>query len=340
MDGVISLTPDSLNNPPRQDRRLRTPLQSDSGSPDFQGLLNSLEGNVAILDQQGTIIATNEAWRSFARENGMNEDPAMVGTNYFSVLKGTDDNDMTRMLNGLQAVLQGQDETFKAVYPCHSPDRKRWFEMRAARLEDEHATYITVTHRDVTERSHYQRDLAEKTEHQTLAQNLVNLGYWTLKLPERTIEGSDEMLRILGFSSDRSDLSLEESLDRFHDQDREEARTQIDQAIDTGTNVDFTLRIVRPDDSIRYVQTHGYPRYDESGEIEDVFGVIQDVTDKNASKLPSKTTRNDSTSSSTISRSSSGFGTSRRISSFTSAQPSKPSGDKPSRPCTRTPAPS
>lgn len=32
--------------------------------------LNSLSAHVAVLDQDGCILAVNEAWRRFARENG------------------------------------------------------------------------------------------------------------------------------------------------------------------------------------------------------------------------------------------------------------------------------
>ena len=51
-----------------------------------EDILNSLTATVAVLDERGTIIEVNDAWRRFGRENGAPADANdFVGTNYMDV---------------------------------------------------------------------------------------------------------------------------------------------------------------------------------------------------------------------------------------------------------------
>jgi hypothetical protein len=44
--------------------------------------------HIAVLDASGTIIAVNEAWRGFARENGIDEDHVSLGVSWRSRPRG------------------------------------------------------------------------------------------------------------------------------------------------------------------------------------------------------------------------------------------------------------
>ena len=48
------------------------------------GVLDSLPQQIAVMDTAGTLIAVNEAWRRFARENG-GEPLASLGANYLEI---------------------------------------------------------------------------------------------------------------------------------------------------------------------------------------------------------------------------------------------------------------
>jgi two-component system cell cycle sensor histidine kinase/response regulator CckA len=49
----------------------------------WQATLDSLVAHIAILDEHGTIIAVNAAWRSFAQREGGDSD--YIGSNYIAV---------------------------------------------------------------------------------------------------------------------------------------------------------------------------------------------------------------------------------------------------------------
>src|SRR5262249_44270214 len=58
-----------------------------------RSVINSLGAHIAVLDESGTIIAVNQAWECFARENG---DPDLaytgVSTNYLEICRSAADS--------------------------------------------------------------------------------------------------------------------------------------------------------------------------------------------------------------------------------------------------------
>jgi PAS domain-containing protein len=111
-------------------------------------ILNALSNHIAVVDAQGTIIAVNEAWRTFAQANG---DPDLgrtgVGANYFDVCAGAETQ---AVLAGMQAVLQGAQPVFVTEYPCHKPDSEHWYEMRVVPLGSPAQAGLVVSHTEIT----------------------------------------------------------------------------------------------------------------------------------------------------------------------------------------------
>jgi len=123
-------------------------------SEDFSWtVFDSMDANIAVLDEDGTIVAVNRAWHQFARDNGVG-DPATVavGANYFQVCQRAADSSpvASECLTGMHGVLAGE-ERFETIYPCHSPERQRWFLLRVFPLQREPRQLIVV-HLDITER--------------------------------------------------------------------------------------------------------------------------------------------------------------------------------------------
>ncbi len=118
-------------------------------------ILNSLVANVAVLNAGGTIVATNEAWNRFARENG--KPPiASVGpnANYIDVCKraaAAGDKDADVALSGIQDVLDGFRPFFQFEYPCHYQNELRWFLMNVTPLKGMGAGAV-ITHTNITDR--------------------------------------------------------------------------------------------------------------------------------------------------------------------------------------------
>ncbi len=119
-------------------------------------VLDSLSASIAVLDADGCIVAVNEAWRAFARNNGAIDVNHFEGENYVRAceISATPDEDDTagRMARGIRALLTGTETEFHLEYPCHSPDEHRWFIARASPLIWKDRLFVVVSHENITAR--------------------------------------------------------------------------------------------------------------------------------------------------------------------------------------------
>lgn len=104
-----------------------------------RAVINSMMANIAVVDRHGTIIAINDGWERFARENGADAVMATlgVGANYLEVCRKAaqvSGTDVQQVIDGLRGVLEHSRPTFKHEYACHSPSEERWFTMQVTPL--------------------------------------------------------------------------------------------------------------------------------------------------------------------------------------------------------------
>jgi len=115
-------------------------------------MLDSLTANIAVLDPNGDIVAVNGSWRNFAIANHMHNDDNGLGVNYLAVCRSARaDRNARAALEGILDVMKGYRSYFYHEYPCHSPDRQRWFALRATPLVD-YPRFVVVAHEDISER--------------------------------------------------------------------------------------------------------------------------------------------------------------------------------------------
>ncbi len=121
-----------------------------------QSTVDALTTHLAILDETGTIVAVNSAWRQFARANSANSACVAEGANYLDVCDkatGVDSMGAAKCAVGIRAILNGMRDRFTLEYPCHSPTEKRWFVGRVTRFLGEGSPrLVVVAHEDITER--------------------------------------------------------------------------------------------------------------------------------------------------------------------------------------------
>lgn len=115
--------------------------------------LDVLPQQIAVLDAAGVILWVNDSWRSFAESNGA-DGVEWVGVDYLAC---ADDDDaevreFAAILAAIDDVVYARRTEMTAEYPCHSPDRMRWFEVTARRIEHELGRFVVVVHHDITDR--------------------------------------------------------------------------------------------------------------------------------------------------------------------------------------------
>ena len=118
-----------------------------------KSILDSLTSHVAILDEEGWILATNKAWKEFASENDIQMRPDTLNVNYLSVCDtalGDASENAAVVSDGIRALIGGEIDEFVMEYPCHGPEEKRWFSMKATRLSAPGPLRIVVSHENIT----------------------------------------------------------------------------------------------------------------------------------------------------------------------------------------------
>jgi PAS domain S-box-containing protein len=122
--------------------------------------------------------------------------------------------------------------------------------------------------------------LADANIHLMEAQRLANLGSWRWDIPANTITWSEQLYEIYGVRPGQFKGTLQEFVAFIHPDDRAQVRASISAALQTGKEFRHEERIVRPDGSIRELQSIGEVVRDESGTAIRMLGVCLDVTDR------------------------------------------------------------
>ena len=138
-------------------------------------ILDALSAHIAILDKDGVILKTNQAWQKFADDNRFQNSAGSAPINYLSVCdlaKGDDSREAKSVARGIRAVIKGELNEFLLDYHCHSPTEKRWFYMRVTRIPGSGPMRAAVSHENITALKLaeealkvHEQELEQKTQH-------------------------------------------------------------------------------------------------------------------------------------------------------------------------------
>lgn len=198
----------------------------------LQSTLDTLSAHVAILDREGTILAVNEAWKRFARENGLSDAKFGVGTNYLNICEqatGPESGEAHAFANGIRQVIQGKRESYRREYPCHGPSEKRWFVAQVANVPESPLAPVVIAHEDSTDQHIAQERLRQANQFMSRVIEALPDGIGVIDARGRVrfvnrnlsrITGADSSeifeKRFAGFISRRSRRTLREAVRRLH----------------------------------------------------------------------------------------------------------------------------
>ncbi|MEX1229739.1 MAG: PAS domain S-box protein [Planctomycetaceae bacterium] len=115
--------------------------------------LDALSAHVAVLDAEGNIVTTNQAWKDFAQANETAWQSVADRMNYLDVCDraaSIGDDDAAAAAQAIREVIEGGRESWIHEYPCHSPDKHRWFYCRVTRFPPNGAVHVVVAHENIT----------------------------------------------------------------------------------------------------------------------------------------------------------------------------------------------
>lgn len=128
-----------------------------------QSTIDALSSNICVIDENGTVIAVNRAWREFGEMNSGILDRCGEGANYFTICAcamGEESASAKSFAAGIRSVMRGDNPEFSLEYTCHSPAERHWFLGKVTRFEGGGPVRVVVAHEDITERKLAEERLA------------------------------------------------------------------------------------------------------------------------------------------------------------------------------------
>jgi PAS domain S-box-containing protein len=136
--------------------RLRTSLAAQRQAEATQAaILNALPAHIALIDSNGIILAVNDSWGRFAATDGMLGAESGPGRSYLDACEGAHADGCVNARAagiGIRKVLQGEAKELVIEYPCHSPTKRRWFQLMVSPLGEGPRPGAVVMHLNITER--------------------------------------------------------------------------------------------------------------------------------------------------------------------------------------------
>ena len=148
-------------------------------------------------------------------------------------------------------------------------------------------TQMFGTTQDITDRKRVEEDrqtlssaLQQSNARLEDAQRVAHIGHYEWKPHEHRVTWSDELYRIYGLPPGKGPIDMAMVFEMVHPEDRERVAREADEAVRSGTPFKAEHRIVRPNGEVRFVQALGTVKKDASGQVYEMFGTGQDITDR------------------------------------------------------------
>jgi len=141
-------------------------------------------------------------------------------------------------------------------------------------------TDITEAKRAEEERQALSRNLQESKARLEEAQRVAHMGHYYWDLIANRVTWSDELYRIYGLTPQEGPIDMTMVREMIHPDDREYVFRAAEESVRSGVHSEAEHRVVRPDGEVRTVQGLGTVKRDASGRAYEMFGTVQDITER------------------------------------------------------------
>jgi two-component system sensor kinase FixL len=251
--------------------------QSLAGSQ-LAALLNATPDGIVLIDHLGVIRSFNpgaERIFGYSADEVLGQNisilmPAPHRVAHDGYLKRYSDTGEARMMRAPREVdaRRKSGETFPA-------------EVSVGEVPSDAAPYFIGIVRDMSERRAAEEKLRKVEANLLAAQTLAHVGSFEGRWPEDDdFFWSDELFRIMGMPPGERGPTPSKFIERFvHPEDRGALRVILDRAADEGRSSQIEYRVIRPDGTVRHVQTIYQVVTDARG-VKRIQGTTLDLTQR------------------------------------------------------------
>ncbi|MEQ8385714.1 MAG: PAS domain S-box protein [Coleofasciculus sp. A1-SPW-01] len=255
-------------------------------------ILEAIPVGISVHDVSGQIIYANQTSKQLLGIDTLPEATTADLSETFHVYQAESEELYPVEQTPLVRAFQGEKVKVDDM-EIRLPDRRILLEVYGTPIWNETGTIVAAiaTFSDITERKQteqiladYNRTLATQVRERTVelneAQRLAHLGSWSFDVDSKKISWSDEIFRIYGRDLSQSEPSYEALVQQIHPDDVAQFQHQVEAAMTQGKSYEHELRIFLSDGSMRYVLGKGEAILNSSGQVVQLFGTVQDISDR------------------------------------------------------------
>jgi PAS domain S-box-containing protein len=117
---------------------------------------------VAVVDETGTIVQTNERWDTFTTEHGDDVPTGSLGDDYLDALETAGHETAADAAAGIRSVLSGSDQLVSVECRLDDTGAHQWVLLRATGFEADGDRYAAITSLDITDQKEISAELRLK----------------------------------------------------------------------------------------------------------------------------------------------------------------------------------
>ncbi|MDX1925622.1 MAG: PAS domain S-box protein [Pirellulaceae bacterium] len=212
---------------------------------EFQkGIFDALPARIVVLDHCGVVLKTNENWRRFIENSGIDRGAFELGSNYLlnaDQLCGADKYAAQEIRRGIHKVLHSELSVFHTELHLQTFEVPQWLELTVTPFRRSGKTQLVIAHTDITNRKLSELKLSRKEHKLRSIYESSSDAILLLDESGEILECNERAVRLLGGDTAATlvglDLVVFSPL-RQHDGERSVAKFQqhLNLAMATGKN--------------------------------------------------------------------------------------------------------
>ncbi|MBD2446168.1 PAS domain-containing protein [Nostoc sp. FACHB-152] len=270
--------------------RIQTEQALQESERRFRAIFNNTFQFTGLLSVEGILLEANETALIFAGltpEDVMNK--PFWETHWWTISSQT----QAELKQAISQAAQGNFVRYEVdVLGANNRVATIDFSLRPLHDENGQVVLLIPEGRDISQQRAALRDRFQAEEQLrrseallATAQKIAHVGSWEWNLGDERHIWSTETFRIFGLSPVQLAPTQTEFLLMVHPEDRPTLQSQFLWAVIEGTHFNVEYRIIRPDGSLRYVESKAEVAYNTQGRIIKLFGAILDITERKQIEL-------------------------------------------------------
>jgi PAS domain S-box-containing protein len=172
--------------------------------------------------------------------------------------------------------------SFDFYYRIHTKkDREKILHARGNLIFDSEGNAVSIlgTVQDVTEKQTLILKLRHNESVYKQADELANMGNWSLDVKANKLDWTDQLYRIYGLEPQSEEITIERFLSFVHPDDREYVRKGTEEMYREKI-LDYTFRIITQNGKTKVLRSVAQVQHDENGQPVMIVGTERDITEK------------------------------------------------------------